>query len=146
MMMLRSSSRLGLPALVEAACRLPCACILLSPSSLEGKTEVEFVFSFHLARRAFEEKRNISAKASNEALLFFSREMNFASALRKNGAKDARDFVLVCEKRLPIAQVRETLGLKTAKKISLSRMGKKKGAYFEGELAVEEMALARVKN
>ena len=107
---------------------------------------MEMEFAFYLARRAFEEKSNISGKLSNETLLFLAREMNFASALRRIGASDARDFVLVCGKDVPLAKVKKELGLVKAKRIALARMGKKKGAYFEGERAVEEMALARVRN
>jgi hypothetical protein len=66
--------------------------------------------------------------------------------LRKIGANDAREFVLACEKDVPLAKVKKELGLASAKKIALPRMGKRKGAYFEGELAVEQMALARVRN
>ena len=107
---------------------------------------MELEAAFYLAARAFEEKSNISSKLSNEALLFLAREMNFASALRRVGAKDVRAFVLVCEKNVPMAKVKRELGLVKAKRIAISRMGKKKGAYFEGERAVEEMALARVRN
>jgi tRNA threonylcarbamoyladenosine modification (KEOPS) complex Cgi121 subunit len=107
---------------------------------------MELVFAFGLARRAFDGRNNISRKLSNEALLFLARETNFASALRKIGASSPRSFALVCEKSLPLARVKKALALTSAKKLALSKMGKKKGAYFEGELAAEGMALARVRN
>ena len=146
MQVLLCSSEKPLGAIVEAAEALRTPCLLLSPEAMEGKTGLELEAAFHLASRAFEEKRNISSKLSNEALLFLAREMNFASALRKIGAKNARGFVLVCEKDVPVAKVKREMGLASAKKITLPRMGKKKGAYFEGERAVEEMALARGRN
>ena len=140
------SSEKPLHAIVEAAEGLHTPCMMLSADAIKGKTGMELEAAFYLATRAFEEKSNISGKLSNEALLFLAREMNFASALRKIGATDAREFVLVCEKSPPMAKVKKALELSSAKKIVLSRMGKKKGAYFEGELAVEQMALARVRN
>lgn len=146
MLALRCSSEKPLEAIVRSAERLSCPCLFLSPCAVEGKSSMEFSFAFYLARRAFEEKSNISGKLTNEALLFLARETNFASALRKIGAKDARDFVFVCEKNLPLAKVKRALSLTSAKKIALAEMGRKKGKYFEGELAAEEMALARVRN
>ena len=146
MQVLLCSSEKPLGAIVEAAEALRAPCLLLSPEAMKGKTGLELEAAFYLAARAFEEKSNISSKLSNEALLFLAREMNFASALRRIGATDAREFVLVCEKNVPLVKVKRELGLKSAKKIKLSRMGRKKGAYFEGELAVEQMALARARN
>ena len=146
MIVLMCSSEKPLGAIVEAAEGLRTHCLLLSAEAIRGKTGLELEAAFCLASRAFEEKSNISGKMSNEALLFLAREMNFASALRKIGATDAREFVLVCEKNVPMAEVKRKLGLSTAKKIVLPRMGRKKGAYFEAERAVEGMALARAKN
>jgi tRNA threonylcarbamoyladenosine modification (KEOPS) complex Cgi121 subunit len=146
MIALRCSSRLPLHAVVESAEKHFSPALLLSPRAMEGKTKMELEFAFYLAARAFEDKSNISTKVSNEALLYLSREMNFGSALRSIGASDARDFVLVFKKGAPLAKVKEKLALTSAKKIALSKMGKKKGAYFEGERAVEEMALARARN
>jgi len=146
MILLRCSSSRALGALVSSAEALGAPCLLLSTGAMKGRTGLELEAAFYLARRAFEGKSNVSGKMANEALLFLAREMNFASALRRVGASDARDFVLACEKGVPLAKVKKGLGLTSARKISLSRMGKKKGGYFEGELAVERMALARVKN
>jgi len=146
MLILRCASAKPLNALVSEAEALCTPCLLLSPRAIKGKSEMEIAFAFYLARRAFEGKSNISGKMANEALLFLSREMNFASALRRIGAKDARDFVLVCEKSIPLAKVKKVMELASARKIALPKMGKKKGAYFEGERAVEEMALVRVRN
>jgi tRNA threonylcarbamoyladenosine modification (KEOPS) complex Cgi121 subunit len=135
-----------LNGMVKAAEEGRMPCLFLSPRAIKGRSGMELSFAFYLARRAFEEKSNISPKLPNEALLFLAKEMNFATALRKIGAKSARDFVLVCEKGVPIARTKKLLQLSSAKKIALSKMGRKKGAYTEGELAVEEMALARVRN
>ncbi|MFA6214893.1 MAG: hypothetical protein WC717_06500 [Candidatus Micrarchaeia archaeon] len=146
MLCLACSSEKPLGEAVAAAGALLPPCILLSPKAAGGMTGMELEAAFCLARRAFEEERNISGKLSNEALLFLAREMNFASALRKIGAKDGRDFVFVCEKAVPVAKVKRALGLSKAKRIPLSRMGRRMGAYFEGELAVEGMALARIRN
>ena len=146
MLILKCSSEKPLNAIVEAAAALGAPCLLLSPAALKGKTGLELDAAFYLAARAFGERSNISKKVSNEALLFLAREMNFASALRKIGAKSARDFVLVCGKNVPLARVKRELGLASAKKLALSRMGRKKGNYFEGELAAEQMALARARN
>lgn len=146
MLCLRCSSKLPLMALAGAAASLPCPSLLLSPGAMGGRTGRELAFAFHLAREAFSGKRNVSQKLPNEALLFLSREMNFSSALRKIGAKDAEDFVLVCEKNLPLSKVKNALALSFAEKIPLPERGKRKGRYFEAELAIEEMALSRVKN
>jgi len=146
MLLLRCSSAKPLTVLVGSAEALCTPVLLLSPRAIRGKSEMETAFAFHLAKRAFEEKSNISSKPSNEALLFLAREMNFASALRKIGAKNARDFVLACGKDMPIAKVKKELGLTSAKRIELPKMGKKKGNYFEAERAVEQMALARIRN
>ena len=146
MLVLMCSSEKSLHAIVESAEALGAPCMMLSAEAMKGKTGLELEAAFYLAARAFEEKSNISTKLSNEALLFLSREMNFASALRRVGAKNVHRFVLVCEKDVSIAKVKKELGLTAAKKIAISRMGKKKGAYFEGERAVEQMALARVRN
>ncbi|MFA6907290.1 MAG: hypothetical protein WC263_00505 [Candidatus Micrarchaeia archaeon] len=146
MLVLRCSSEKPLHAIVEAAEGLGAPCLLLTPGAMKGRAGLELEAAFCLASRAFQGKSNISGKMPNEALLFLAREMNFASALRSIGAKDARAFVLVCEKNVPLAKVKKLLGLKSAKKIALPRMGRKKGAYFEGELAVERMALARARN
>ena len=146
MLLLRCSSAKALGALVSSAEALFAPVLLLSPRAIEGKSLMEMEFAFYLARRAFEEKSNISSKLSNEALLFLARETNFASALRRVGANDARLFVLVCEKNVPLAKAKRELGLTSAKKIALSRMGKRKGAYFEAERAAEGMALARARN
>lgn len=146
MLLLRCSSAKPLGALVSSAEALFAPCLLLSPRAVEGMSGMEVEIAFYLARRAFEEKSSISGKMANEALLFLAREMNFASALRKIGAKDARDFVLACEKNVPLARVKREMGLTGAKRMALSRMGKKQGGYFEGERAAEQMALARVRN
>ena len=146
MLALMCSSGKPLHAVVESAEALFAPCLLLSPEAMKGRTGLELEAAFYLAARAFEEKSNISSKLSNEALLFLAREMNFASALRRVGAKHAREFVLVCGKNVPVARVKKELGLVKASRMKLSRMGKKKGAYFEGELAVEQLALARSRN
>jgi tRNA threonylcarbamoyladenosine modification (KEOPS) complex Cgi121 subunit len=146
MQVLLCSSEKPLGAIVEAAEGLHTPCLLLSTEAIKGKTGLELEAAFCLAARAFEGKGNISSKLSNEALLFLAREMNFASALRRVGAKKSSAFALVCEKSVPLARLKKELGLTGAKKIALSRMGKRKGAYFEGELAVEQMALARARN
>ena len=140
------SSDKPLNAIVMAAAALRTPCMVLSTEAIKGKTGLELEAAFYLAARAFEEKSNISEKLSNEALLFLAREMNFASALRRIGATGARTFVLVCGKDVPLAMVKNELGLLKARKIALSRMGRKNGAYFEGERAIEQMALARVRN
>jgi tRNA threonylcarbamoyladenosine modification (KEOPS) complex Cgi121 subunit len=140
------SGKNGLSELVAKAEGLPCGCMLLSPSAVKGRTSLEMAFAFYLARRAIFEGRNISNKVSNEALLFLSCESNFSSALRRMGAKDARDFALVCEKIIPLARVKRVLGLSSAREIALPVWGKRKGNYAQAELAIERMALARVRN
>ena len=147
MMCLRCKSN-GEPlvALVKKAECLPCDCMLLSPEAVMGRTSLEMSFAFYLARRAFYEKRNISQKVQNEALLFLTCESNFASALRKAGAYSGNDFVLACEKNLPITKVKAALSLAFAKRIALPVRGTKKGKYTEAELAIEKMALSRIRN
>jgi tRNA threonylcarbamoyladenosine modification (KEOPS) complex Cgi121 subunit len=145
MLILRCSSKeKRMHALVASAEALPSECILIRPSA--ARMERELQFAFYLARGAFGMKNNISSKLSNEAILFLARETNFSSALKKVGASDASDFILVCEKRLPVPAVKKILSLSSAQKIRLPEWGEKKGHYSKAELAIEEMALARIRN
>jgi len=118
--------------------------LLLSPSAV--KTEKELEAAFHLAREAFAGKENVSSKLSNEAMLFLANETNFSSAVRKIGAASPDDFALVSEGKLPIPRLKKALLLAGCQKLCLSEWGKKKGGYFEGELAIERMALGRIRN
>jgi tRNA threonylcarbamoyladenosine modification (KEOPS) complex Cgi121 subunit len=139
-----SSKEKGMHQLVAAAQRLPCPAMLVRPET--AKTARELEWAFYLAKGAFEAKSNISGKVSNEALLFFAREMNFSSALKKTGASDPGDFVLVLEKKMPVVKIKKGLHLSSASVLRLPEWGKKRGHYTEAELAIEEMALSRVKN
>jgi len=118
--------------------------LVLSPSAAKTKKELEF--AFFLAAEAFREKANLSPKLANEAMLFLACETNFASAVRKIGAKSVRDFVLVREKGIPLARLKKKLMLVEIKRLALPEWGKKKGGYREGELAAERMATARIRN
>ena len=118
--------------------------LFLSPTSV--KTEKELEFAFYLAKEAFKNRGNISGKIANEALLFLSCETNFSSAIRKIGANDSGDFLLVAKKGIPIAKLKKLLRLERAERVRLPEWGKKIGNYSEGELAVEKMALARIRN
>ena len=145
MLVLRcSSTEKDIAALVSASAAMPGALLFLKPDAVKAKKELEF--AFYLAKEAFKNKSNISGKLANETLLFLSCETNFSSAIKKIGARDGRDFLLVCEKSIPIAKLKKLLRLEKMKKIALPEWGKKKGAYSEGELAVERMALARIRN
>lgn len=118
--------------------------LFLTPSAAKTKKEIEA--AFYLAKQASETGTNISDSLAKEALLFLACEMNFSSALEKAGAKTAKDFVLVCEKSIPIAELKKGLMLTKAKAVKLPEFGKKRGGYTEGELAIERMALSRIKN
>ena len=111
-----------------------------------AKTAKELEFSFHLARGSFREKSNVSKKIANEAMLFLACETNFSSAAKKVGAMETGDFVLVSEKNIPLAKLKKELLLTKAKVLKLPEWGKKKGHYYEGEVAVERMALSRIRN
>lgn len=143
MLALKCSSEMDLHRLVSCASKLG-NCLLLSPG--KSYTQKELEAAFFLARASFGEKSNLSDKLSNEALMFLACETNFSSAIRKIGAKRAKDFILVLEKNVPIAKVRKELALSSAKRMALGLWGKKSGFYYEGELAVERMALARIRN
>lgn len=144
MMVLRCSSYAkNMHELVAAAEGLGFA-LLLSPSAV--KTEKELEFAYYLANEAFAAGSNISAKLSNETMLYLSCETNFSSALRKMGAADPSDFMVVSEVKIPLAKLKKALKLSRAQEVRLSQWGKMKGYYFEGELAVERMALARIRN
>jgi tRNA threonylcarbamoyladenosine modification (KEOPS) complex Cgi121 subunit len=134
----------GIHKVAAAAERLPCPVLLLREGAV--KTGVELEAAFLLARDSFREKTNISNKLSNEALLFLACETNFSSALRKVGATDAGKLVVAVEGKMGAAELKRKLKLTSAKKLALPKLGKKKGHYFEGELAAERMALARVRN
>ncbi len=118
--------------------------LLISPSA--ARTEKELEACFRLARESFASGGNLSPKLANEALLFLSREVNFSSATRKVGAASPDDFVLVCPGRVPIARLKAKLKLTCAQSLALSEWGEKKGGYSEAELAIEAMALSRIRN
>ena len=118
--------------------------LFISPKAVRSRKELEAAFA--LASAAFREKTNISPKLSNEALLFLACETNFASAARKAGTSSTDDFAIVSQEKIPIATLRKKLLLAKAETINLGEWGKKKGAYFEAELAIERMALSRIKN
>jgi len=146
MMALRCSSEVGsVRELVALADGLGNS-LFLSPKAAASKTKKELEASFALARAAFKEGANLSEKTQNEALLFLACETNFSSAARKIGAAGADDFVLVLERKVPVAKLRKTLRLSSANALALSEWGKKKDGYFEAELAIERMTLARIKN
>ena len=144
MMVLRcSSSARSMRELVGATGKLGNS-LVLSPPAV--RTLVELRAAFLLARDAFGEKKNISSKLSNEALLFLACETNFSSAIRKIGAADPSDFVFVCEEKIPIARLKKGLKLLSAQSLKPSEWGEKRGKYSEGELAIEKMATARIRN
>ena len=144
MMVLRCSSAVpSMHELVAAAEKLG-AVLLLSPKAV--KTEKELEFAFYLAKQAFAAKANVSGKLTNEAMLFLSCETNFSSAVRKIGAAHPDDFLLVSEEKVPSAKLKKALKLTRAETIKLTEWGNKRGAYFEGELAIEKMATARIMN
>ena len=138
------SSEKDMAALVRESGSIPCALLFLKPDAV--KTGKELEFAFYLAKEAFKNKGNISGKIANEALLFLSCQTNFSSAVKKIGATDGGDFLLACEKDIPLAELKKALRLEKAEKMKLPEWGKKRGAYSEGELAVEKMALARIRN
>jgi len=138
-----SSSIASMHELVSATAALGDM-LVLSPKAVRTRKELEA--AFHLARSAFAERENISTKLANEAMLFLACEINFESALKKVGAADPSDFVLVSEKRIPAKELVKKLRLTRCLQLSLTEWEKKKGAYSEGELAIEEMALARIRN
>ncbi len=111
-----------------------------------AKTEKELEFAFYLAGEAFKAGTNISGKMANEAMLYLACETNFSSAARKDGAKDAKDFVLVLQKSVPLSQLKKKLLLTKAVPLKLPKWGGRVGKYYGGELAVERMALARIRN
>ncbi len=119
-------------------------CLVLSPK--EEKTLKELEAAFELARRAFEAKENISTTPLHEALLFLACETNFSSAIARVGAKSTGDFLLVCEGKIGEGELKRKLQLTKATPVKLSEFGKKVGFYFEAELAIERMALCRIRN
>ncbi len=128
---------------VGAAAKLG-AVLLLSPKAVRTGKELEA--AFYLAREAFRAKENVSGKLSNEAMLFLACETNFTSAVRKVGAASQDDFVIVSEGKIPAKKLKDALKLVRCQQLVLTTRGKKKGNYFEGELAVERMALSRIRN
>ncbi|MCX8174946.1 MAG: hypothetical protein N3E51_01960 [Candidatus Micrarchaeota archaeon] len=145
MQILRCRSSLGsMPELVKAASRIGGHCLLLSPKAI--KTGLGLEAAFELAKRAARRRQNASEKLSNEAMLFLSCGMNFGSALRKVGAADPSDFVFVSQRKIPPKKLACLLKLTACRRLALSRMGKKLGGYFEGELEIEGMALGRIRN
>lgn len=141
MLILRcSSSAASIHELVKAAEGM----LVLSPSA--ARTAKELEFAFHLAKEEFAAHTALSGKLVNEAMLFLANETNFTSAAKKVGAESTEDFVLVSEKNIPLAKVKKDLMLTSAKALKLPEWGKKKGKYYEAELAIEKMATARIRN
>ena len=118
--------------------------LILAPKAVRTGKELEAAFA--MARAAFAEGRNLSPKVANEAMLFLAHETNFSSAARKVGAISPDDFVLVSEAKIPIAKLKDKLCLTRAQTLALSEWGGKKGGFTEAELAIEKMALARIRN
>lgn len=144
MMVLRcSSDASGMNELVKLGEGLG-ELLFLAPKAVRTGKELEAAFA--MARSAFAEGRNLSPKVQNEAMLFLAHETNFSSAARKVGAASPDDFVLVSEGKIPIARLKAKLLLPRAQTLVLSEWGGKKGGFTEGELAIEKMALARIRN
>ena len=144
MMVLRCSSDAeSMGELVELGASLG-EFLFLAPKAVRTGKELEAAFA--MARGAFAEGRNLSPKVQNEAMLFLACETNFSSAARKAGAISPDDFVLVSEKKIPSSELKAKLKLTRAQALALSEWGAKKGGYTERELAIEKMALARIKN
>jgi len=144
MMVLRCSSAFkSMHEAVGAAEKLG-ALMLLSPKAVRTGKELEA--AFYLAREAFKAKENVASSVAKEAMLFLACETNFSSAIRKVGAASQDDFVLVSEGKIPSAKLKKALKLIRCEQLSLTEWGKKKGNYFEGEIAVEKMALSRIRN
>ncbi|MCX8196764.1 MAG: hypothetical protein N3G80_00385 [Candidatus Micrarchaeota archaeon] len=135
-----SSSFSSVEELVEASKKIG-GLLIISPQA--AKTKMELVAAFELARKAFKEKRNISDKIQNEALLFLAKETNFSSAIKKVGAKSASDFLIASERKLSRA-VKKRLRLERAEACRIPLWGKKIGNYYEAELEIEKMALCRI--
>ncbi|MEM2138464.1 MAG: hypothetical protein QW568_05230 [Candidatus Anstonellaceae archaeon] len=142
MLVLRCSS--SAKSIAELAAKSGEELLFLAPDA--AKTEKELEAAFYFAREAVGSGTGISDTMAKEALLFLSCEMNFSSALKKVGASSPEDFVLVSEKKIPLARLKKELMLVSAKAMKLPELGKRVGGYTEGELAIERMALARVKN
>lgn len=142
MLALRCSSSFSIKELVEKAGGM--GCLVLSPE--DGRTQKGLEAAFELAKRSFGAKENISPTLLHEALLFLACETNFSSAIANAGAKSAQDFLLVCEGKIPVARLKKELRLGKATPAKLSEFGKKVGFYSEAELAIERMALSRIRN
>jgi tRNA threonylcarbamoyladenosine modification (KEOPS) complex Cgi121 subunit len=144
MLVLRCSSEAkSIGELIKAAEQLGNI-LLISPAAARTKKELEAAFA--MAREAFAKKSNLSPKLQNEAMLFLACETNFSSAIRKVGAASPDDFVLACERKIPLSKLKTALKLVSAQKLALPEWGKKKGKYTQAELAIEKMALSRIKN
>lgn len=142
MLALRCSS--SAKSIADLAAKGDGKLLFLAPDAARTGKELEAAFYF--AKEAHAAGTNISNSRAKEALLFLACEMNFSSALSKAGAASPKDFVLVSEKKIPLAELKKKLMLTKAKPLALPEFGKKRGSYFEAELAIERMALARVKN
>jgi tRNA threonylcarbamoyladenosine modification (KEOPS) complex Cgi121 subunit len=118
--------------------------IFLEPGKIATKKEIEAAFFF--AKKAMEKKQNISNNIENEVLLFLSRKTNFSSAIKEIGIKNTKKFLILCARRITKKKLKESLLLEKIKKITLPKFGKKIGGYSQAEIAIEAMALSRIKN
>ena len=127
MRVFRVESGLSMEQLCEALGRLDA--VALRPDAVESLEELEL--AFHLAKKAFENKKNIGKKLKYEFLLWLSGTRDIDSAIKKTSPR-GDEFLLVVfsERKLP-AELKE-------KKTGLRRHGE--------SLRLEMISLSRIRS
>lgn len=128
MRVFRVESGLSMERLYEALDKLDA--VALRPDAVESLEEVEL--AFHLAKKAFENKKNIAKKLKYEFLLWLSGTRDISSAIKRTSPK-GKEFLLAVfseRKKLP-AELKE-------KRMGLSKRGK--------SLRLEMISLSRIRS
>jgi tRNA threonylcarbamoyladenosine modification (KEOPS) complex Cgi121 subunit len=128
MKVFKVESGLSMERLCEALDRLDA--VALRPDTVESLEELEL--AFHLAKKAFEKKKNIAKKLKYEFLLWLSGTRDISSAIKRTSPK-GKQFLLAVfseRKKLP-AELKE-------KRMGLSKRGK--------SLRLERISLSRIRS
>ncbi len=125
MRVFRVESGLSMEQLCEVLDKLDA--VALRPDAVESLEELEL--AFHLAKKAFKNKKNIAKKLKYEFLLWLSGTRDIDSAIKKTSPK-GDEFLLVVfsDRKLPAELKEKSMGLSKhgeslrLERISLSRI------------------------
>ena len=130
MRVFRAESGLSMEELCRALDDLDA--LVVRPDTVESFEELEL--AFHLARKAFQKKKNIARKLKYEFLLWLSGTRDISSAMKKTSPK-GKEFLLVV-----FSDIKKLPGKLKAKE-------KKIGLRKHGDsLRLEKISLSRIRS